>query len=755
AMRARLGALPEVPRRVLETLAAGGPADAPALERQARLDAVALADALDLLIRRRLVLPPSSGIPEYRVASSAVAAAARASLHPARVRALTAAAAPRGRTRWRIALAAVLVAVAGTAAATRWTGVRAPARIAIGDLRVVDGDTVAPGLSELLGTNLSRLPSLDVVSASFVRGMAEAREDRALGNPAMRHAAEAAGAREIVEGTIVRRDSSWRLTLQRVELASGRVRAVADVEGRDPLDAVERATVALAESLGAATPAGGLRVDGVTTRSLPALSAYGRGLVAETRGERQTAIREYEAATTHDSTFVMAHYRAAHLLDDIDRPRRLAHFASAIRHVRHASPRERLIVRTAWAQAGEDPARLVLAESLAAEYPNEAWGHLALGRARMWGGDFLGAIPAFREAIRRSPPPATPTRGPCLGCEARGDLVGAYIFADSLGAAEREARRWLAEDSTAAGAWWGLFFVTQYAERLDESRRALERAEREPGMGGVLLQPIYWLRAGDAPRAERRLRELAFDGPTALRTDALWWLAIAQRTAGRPLDAVTTVRRRWDGKDPPAEDPWAAQLVMAWREAGAAARAAEWLRRTPPRTPNASLPVGLAARGFVFSRSILADLRYTAGDTTGLWALADTIARVSQGSAYGRDRRLHHHVRGLAWLARGDTARAAEAFAAGQWSRTHAWIRTSVRLAEAQLALGRAADAVATLQSCQRQPLESGGLYATRTEVHALLAKAFDAAGQRDSAAVHRDWVRRAVGGKARDGDDE
>ena len=748
AISTRLAALPDLPRRVLEAIvAAEGMADASSLEGRLRLDAGVLADALDLLIRSRLVLPPTDGICDYRVGSPAVAEATRQALHPARLRALAPSLNRRAWRPWRAAgVVMASAALVGAAIVTR-SAARAPGRIAIGDIRVVDGDSTAPALAELLGTNLARLPSLDIVSPSFVRGMAEARPERADGSMAMRRAARSAGASEMVEGTIVQRDSSWRLSIQRVELATGRVRAGAEVEGRDPFDLIERATVALAESLGARAPAGSLRVDGVTTRSLDALGLYGRGLLAEARGERQAAIRAYEDATRRDSTFVMAHFRAAHLLDDIDRPRRLAHFATAMRHARHVTPRERLIVRTAWAHAAEDPSRLALAESLATAFPNEAWGQLAVGRARMWGGDFLGAVPAFRDAMRRSPPPGTPTRGPCLGCEARGDLVGAYIFADSLGAAEREARAWLAEDSTAAGAWWGLFFVMQYAERLEESRRALERAEREPGLGTVLLQPIYWLRAGDAPRAERRLHELATDGPTALRQDALWWLAIAQRTAGHPADAVETVRLRWGGQLPPPEDPWAAQLLMAWRESGRLSEAVTWFRRTPPRTPNASLPSGLAARGFAFSRTILADLRFSAGDTVGLWALADTIARVSMGSAYGRDRRLHHHVRGLMWLARGDTARAAAAFAAGQWSRTHAWIRTSVRLAEAQLALDRAADAVATLQSCQRQPLESGGLYATRTEVHALLARAFEAAGQPDSAAVHWNWVKRANGG--------
>ncbi|HUQ81674.1 MAG TPA: hypothetical protein VM076_11070 [Gemmatimonadaceae bacterium] len=43
-----------------------------------------------------------------------------------------------------------------------------------------------------------------------------------------------------------------------------------------------------------------------------------------------------------------------------------------------------------------------------------------------------------------------------------------------------------------------------------------------------------------------------------------------------------------------------------------------------------------------------------------------------------------------------------------------------------------------------RGKLDSSNLYVTQTEIHELLAQAWDAAGQRDSAAVHYTWVARA-----------
>jgi hypothetical protein len=46
--------------------------------------------------------------------------------------------------------------------------------------------------------------------------------------------------------------------------------------------------------------------------------------------------------------------------------------------------------------------------------------------------------------------------------------------------------------------------------------------------------------------------------------------------------------------------------------------------------------------------------------------------------------------------------------------------------------------------------IEASNLYVTHTELQTLLARAFDAAGAPDSAAVHRGYVSRAMGGTGR-----
>ncbi|MGH7554895.1 MAG: hypothetical protein ACREMQ_17990, partial [Longimicrobiales bacterium] len=72
------------------------------------------------------------------------------------------------------------------------------------------------------------------------------------------------------------------------------------------------------------------------------------------------------------------------------------------------------------------------------------------------------------------------------------------------------------------------------------------------------------------------------------------------------------------------------------------------------------------------------------------------------------------------------------------------YTRTNYELARALLRLGRPAEAAAALQPAVRGPLEGSNLYVTLTELRELLAQAWDAAGEPDSAIVHHRAVVRA-----------
>jgi Tfp pilus assembly protein PilF len=124
--------------------------------------------------------------------------------------------------------------------------------------------------------------------------------------------------------------------------------------------------------------------------------------------------------------------------------------------------------------------------------------------------------------------------------------------------------------------------------------------------------------------------------------------------------------------------------------------------------------------------------------------MADTIEMLGAQTLSGRHQRLHHHVRGLSLAARGETAGAAEEFySATFWpvAPRSGFTRTNLELGRVLIALDRPDEAIRMLQPALRGGLESAGLYATHTELHELLARAFDTAGQADNARVHYRWA--------------
>ena len=106
-------------------------------------------------------------------------------------------------------------------------------------------------------------------------------------------------------------------------------------------------------------------------------------------------------------------------------------------------------------------------------------------------------------------------------------------------------------------------------------------------------------------------------------------------------------------------------------------------------------------------------------------------------SLFGRDARLHHYVRGLLARTHNDLAGAEREFRAAVTSWNLGYTRINYELARILLETGRPAEAVRVLQPAFRGSVEASNLYITRTELHELLARAWDAAGNRDSARAH------------------
>jgi len=72
---------------------------------------------------------------------------------------------------------------------------------------------------------------------------------------------------------------------------------------------------------------------------------------------------------------------------------------------------------------------------------------------------------------------------------------------------------------------------------------------------------------------------------------------------------------------------------------------------------------------------------------------------------------------------------------------TEGYTRANYEMAKIYLRDRRPRDAIAILQPALHGTLEASNLYVSRTEVHELLAQAWDQAGVPDSAAAHLAWV--------------
>jgi predicted Zn-dependent protease len=122
--------------------------------------------------------------------------------------------------------------------------------------------------------------------------------------------------------------------------------------------------------------------------------------------------------------------------------------------------------------------------------------------------------------------------------------------------------------------------------------------------------------------------------------------------------------------------------------------------------------------------------RARAGDFTSLGALADSIERIGARSGYGRDPRLHFHLRGLVAMHEGRTADGIDAFRRATFSTSHGYTQTNLELGRALLEAGRPEEAVRAIAPGLRSSLESTAFYLSRTELQELLARAHERAGR-------------------------
>ena len=655
-----------------------------------------------------------------------------------------------------LAIAAFVMAVQWRAGAR---GARKPGALpvlAVG--RIVDytrsssGDRSAP-LGDMLATNLARVPGLEVVSTSrMLELVAQFAREGDSSSSAVSRAARVAGASEVIDGALYEvAPGRFRLDLRRVDLATGSVRDAHAIAGVDLFALADSGTRELASLVGGPAPQGSLAE--VSTRSEAAYTAYAAGLRAFYKGDKAGARQLFATAVREDSNFAMAQFYAARteldlarLLDAMERARRLS---------TSAPPREGLTIRAAWAFYQDDPSFRAVAETLSVNFPTEVAGHLWYGQALTRAQQYSAAVPMFLRVIAMDSLGLKGSSAVCAACEAYQALIYSYLSLDSLPAGERMARQWIKGQPDSPAPYAVLADVLQLQGRTQEASAALAQgAGRGLDQSTLfLIASVIAMRSEDYRRSDSILEAHLSDASINDRWEAAFQLAISLRAQGRFADALKALARGHAAfAGMPAERlsergsllPIGQTLFESGHPREAIIAFDSTTRLLDPReTPPTKDRVRMWA--MVQRATVYASL----GDTMMLRRLADSADALAKASPMQRGRSLPAYVRALQFEAEGKYDEAAELLRSTPHSPITGLQTIDLALARSLVAAGRPREAVTVLQALFRGYRAGGGLYTTQTELHAAMARTWEAAGNADSARAH--WARVAAAWKNAD----
>ncbi len=488
----------------------------------------------------------------------------------------------------------------------------------------------------------------------------------------------------------------------------------------------------------------------VTITSPVARRLYEEGLGRYYAGDEREAARLLHAAVVEDGSCAMCAYYASLADARFDDTSAVRMLRLAMHRAGSVSQPERMFIRFGWADATNSPNRLAVADSLVMRY--EAWpqAQLAVGEALWMEGQYLDATRHLRLVISADSRDTTASSGDCPACTAEFLLVNAYKAADSMPAAVRAARAWVRVSPSSRSAWLELANALAGSGRYAEARAALDSSimyaagQRDDPIGRAEIE----IRAGNFSEADVLLKTLALTGQANSRVDALWWLVISLRQQGRLKEALAVARGPLQSAEIASTLAPGAALVAQGQllfELGRYREAAAIFEAHARPDPGAALASsGTLARRRAWFLTQAGSALAAAGDTSGLAALADSVEAWGRRSGLGRDRRLYEYLRGLLFVARRQPVDAVVAFRRAMVSPTEGFSRLDLELARTLLALERPMEAVPILRSALSGSLEGGNYYATRTELQDLLARAYDAAAEPDSAAAYYGQVLRA-----------
>jgi tetratricopeptide (TPR) repeat protein/tRNA A-37 threonylcarbamoyl transferase component Bud32 len=288
-------------------------------------------------------------------------------------------------------VAAAVVVIAAVVGAWLWTrraepvetaviSTSTPVRPAVAVLpfEVISGGAdiawLGKGLPSLLTTGLAQTPDIEVVGPERLSDAARSTGAKTLDAvDRSRHAdlARRAGARFIINGTIVQAGADLRIDARVEDLSTGAIRVAASVRGPDAIALADDLSTQIRKGLD--VQAAAHKVAEVTSGSIDAYRAYNDAAEALFSGNRAAdAERLYREAIRLDPGFAMAHVALAYIAESRGREQdQRASLNRAAEHLDRLTERDQLMVRAELARADErfdEAARLF--ETVMDRYPD-------------------------------------------------------------------------------------------------------------------------------------------------------------------------------------------------------------------------------------------------------------------------------------------------------------------------------------------------------------------------------------------------
>jgi eukaryotic-like serine/threonine-protein kinase len=330
-------------------------------------------------------------------------------------------AALRPRRRWgRYALAAAAVlGLAGAAAYVRRQSVPPLAErdlIVVTDFTNQTGDMVFDGaLREAVDVQLLQSRWFRVLSEqrtiSVLKLMGHTADTPVTGGLA-RDLCQRAGAQALVEGTIASLGSTYVITLDAQQCATGDSLAKEQVQaaGKDRvLEELDGATASLRKRLGESLQSierFDTKIQEATTPSLEALRAYSLGVRARVREGDSAAIPFFRQALETDRTFALAHARLSVVYENLgDRQPARVEVQKAYELRERVSEYERLYIITRYHDivTGDLEKRIETLRLLGDTFPRDFAARNNLGVAYLEAGRLDHAVEQFRTAVALGP----------------------------------------------------------------------------------------------------------------------------------------------------------------------------------------------------------------------------------------------------------------------------------------------------------------------------------------------------------------